>query len=390
MKRFRRSVIVTFIVLISVCVLLAGISAINNVRLPQRSAIIEKLSEADKIRLAETVHLRQTTGDDVWPGWGRADIPAILYNEEYAFLTGYPEPPAGWKKVPAGTQMGIPWEVVPHDSFSGQPYYRQRLQNPDATPQAFTVRVGDRWASSLGTYDWMKISLTQTVRADMPSFLQPIFPYPLFIGQLLGGSDKYISLTSHETFHAYQGMLAPEKFSAAERASAQYEDQYPWEDAFIQAGWQTELELLARALRSSAATQTTELARQFLDARAARRASANLRQELIAYEDQREWLEGLARYAELEIWRQASNEAYTPIPETALLPGFDGYAGFELRWSQELDQIGRMADDRGDGRFYYTGMAQAFLLDRLMPGWKLQAFDEGVWLADLLAIATGR
>lgn len=377
-------------VLISICVLATGVSAIINLRLPQHSPVIEKLSLPDKIRLEETLHLRQAAGDDVWPGWGQADIPAILYNEEYVFLTGYPEPPAGWEKVPAGTQMGIPWDVVPDDSLSGQAYYLQRLQNPDVTPQAFTVRVGDRWASSLGTYDWMKISLTRTVRNDMPPFLQPIFPYPLFIGQLLGGSDKYISLTAHEAFHAYQGMLAPEKLSAAEQASAQYEDQYPWEDVSMQAGWQTELELLASALQSSTATQTTELARQFLDARGARRASANLRQELIAYEDQREWLEGLARYAELEIWRQASNQAYVPIPETALLPDFDGYAGFELRWSQEMGQIGRMADDRGDGRFYYTGMAQAFLLDRLMPGWKLQAFDEGVWLGDLLAIATGR
>jgi hypothetical protein len=46
-----------------------------------------------------------------------------------------------------------------------------------------------------------------------------------------------------------------------------------------------------------------------------------------------------------------------------------------------------MAGDEGDGRFYYSGMAQAFLLDQLMPGWKARAFDEGVWLDDLLAEA---
>ena len=37
-----------------------------------------------------------------------------------------------------------------------------------------------------------------------------------------------------------------------------------------------------------------------------------------------------------------------------------------------------------DTRFYYTGMAQAFLLDRLMPDWKSSIFSEGVWLEDLL------
>jgi hypothetical protein len=38
-------------------------------------------------------------------------------------------------------------------------------------------------------------------------------------------------------------------------------------------------------------------------------------------------------------------------------------------------------------RFYYSGMAQAVLLDRLMPDWKVRAWSEGVWLEDLLAEA---
>lgn len=39
------------------------------------------------------------------------------------------------------------------------------------------------------------------------------------------------------------------------------------------------------------------------------------------------------------------------------------------QWSREVAQIGRVADDSGDSRFCYSGMAQAFLLDRLMPDW---------------------
>ena len=42
-----------------------------------------------------------------------------------------------------------------------------------------------------------------------------------------------------------------------------------------------------------------------------------------------------------------------------------------------------------DVRFYYSGMAQAFLLDRLMPGWKDRALSDDVWLEDLLADAVG-
>jgi len=50
-----------------------------------------------------------------------------------------------------------------------------------------------------------------------------------------------------------------------------------------------------------------------------------------------------------------------------------------------LDQISRMADDEGDDRFYYSGMAQAYLLDKLNPSWKLiLATDPMLNLDDLL------
>ena len=48
-----------------------------------------------------------------------------------------------------------------------------------------------------------------------------------------------------------------------------------------------------------------------------------------------------------------------------------------------------MAGDEGDGRFYYSGMAQAVLLDRFAPGWKAQILDQGVWLDELLDAAVG-
>jgi hypothetical protein len=73
-----------------------------------------------------------------------------------------------------------------------------------------------------------------------------------------------------------------------------------------------------------------------------------------------------------------------PTLETAYLDDFRDYTGFERRWSQEVAQISKMAADEGDGRFYYTGMAQAVLLDRLLPDWKAHAFDEKKWLEALL------
>ena len=53
-------------------------------------------------------------------------------------------------------------------------------------------------------------------------------------------------------------------------------------------------------------------------------------------------------------------------------------------WSQQLGEVRRMTNRTGEVRFYYSGMAQAVLLDRFAPGWKAQAWSQGVWLEDLL------
>jgi hypothetical protein len=366
--------------------LLLGISFLVNRGLPSGSENPAELSSAEKARLSEFSHVRRELGNEVWPGWGTAEIPTVLYNESYAFLVGYSNPPDGWIKVPQNDRRGGPWTAVPDDTFNGQPYYRQPLPTSGETPQAFTVKIGDRWATSMTTMEWMEISLANQFREDMlPPFLVPIFPYPLVTRLFIRGSDGYISALAHESFHAYQGTVTEAHLAAAETGVSSAENNYPW--AETEGAWQTELELLAGALRAETEAETADLARQFLAQRAQRRENATLTTTTTNYERQREWLEGLARYIELEIWRQASLVNYEPAAAIQDDPDFSDYDGFNNRWTQEIDQMGRMAADWGDGRFYYSGMAQAVLLDRLMPGWKDQALEDGVFLEDLLEAA---
>lgn len=384
MKRARTIARVFILSLLGLCLGLTALFALSNLGLPQASAQPETLDNAELTRQAELLHLRRAVGDAVWPAWGAADLPAITYNEGYAFLLGYPgRPPAGWVKVPAGTRHGGEWQALPDITFEGQAVYGQPLP-AGIYPENFAVRVGERWASSLETREWMRIHLAQTVRGDLPGFLRPAFPYRLFVGLMLGSDDKYISEAAHESFHAWQGLAAPQKFAAAETA-ARLDQRYPWANEPLAASWKAELELLAAILRHDDRAALPDQVRRFLELRAARRQTAGLSPELIAYEQQREWLEGLARYAELEIWRQGGLPAYEPLPSTAGLPDFDRYRGFATRWRQELDQMPRMVNDEGDGRFYYAGMAQAYLLDRLLPGWKQRAFADDIWLETLLS-----
>ena len=384
MKKAMRVLITLALGLVGVCLLAALVSTLSNLGLPTRLKMVDRLPELEKNRLREAFQLRRELGERVWPGWGKADIPILVYNSDYAFLVGYPDPPPGWLKVPSATPRGGPWEQTPDDTFQGQVYYRQRLTEPGITPEAFTVRVGDRWVASLGTREYAQISLIQGFRETLPGLLKPIFPYRLLWKLLMGDTETYIGALLHEAFHAYQGMAAPERLAQAEN-SMRYDSQYPWDNAVAEQAWQTELNKLFEATQAQGKDPTIERARQFLALRDARRAQAGLTTELIDLERMREWEEGLAKYAELEIQRQAALSAnYRPLPALAQDPDFKHYKNRLSFWNNQLNEVKRMGNRSEDTRFYYSGFAQAVLLDRLMPGWKARAFQPGVWLEDLL------
>ena len=55
-------------------------------------------------------------------------------------------------------------------------------------------------------------------------------------------------------------------------------------------------------------------------------------------------------------------------------------------WSAQLGEVTRTAGRVGETRFYYSGMAQAAVVDRLLPDWKERAFEPDVMLEDLLRV----
>jgi len=364
---------------------LACWTALDNRSLPRHSRVVDRLDERQKALLSEALHLHRELGDSIWPGWAREDLPVVLYNERYAFLTGLQDPPAGWIKVPGERVRGGPWERVPEDSFEGAAYYRQALPSPDENPEAFTVRIGDRWAASLPTLEWFGIRLADRMRSEMPPALAAVFPYRPALRLFIGGSDGYLCMIQHEAFHAHQGVAAPLRIASAERAAAEVERDYPFGQAASEQAWKRELGLLTSCLGAPTREEARAWARQFLAARQDRRDRLGLAAALTGCEGQREWLEGLAKYVELESWRRAAlTPDYRPLTALKSDPGFKAYAGSRRRLSREVGQI---AWAKGDTRFYYSGMAQALILDRLMPGWKNRAFAQDVRLEDLVAEA---
>ena len=88
------------------CILASGLSALSNLFLPRGPERLDRLDTLDKARLAEALHLREALGEGIWPGFGQAAIPVLLWNREYAFLVGYAGTPAGWEATPGDTFAG--------------------------------------------------------------------------------------------------------------------------------------------------------------------------------------------------------------------------------------------------------------------------------------------
>jgi len=99
MKRARRVLLAVFGGLLGLCVMASAIFALSNRSLLAQFAVTgvtptppERLAVLDKARLAETLQLKAAFGDQIWPGWGRAEIPLILWTAGAEFLTGLPQP----------------------------------------------------------------------------------------------------------------------------------------------------------------------------------------------------------------------------------------------------------------------------------------------------------
>jgi hypothetical protein len=363
----------------------------SNAYLAARNETAERLSELDKARLLEAAHLMDTFADSLWPGWRQADIPLIVYTDKFAFLVGYPDPAAGWKTFPGNASHGRQWEIVSGDTFDGDPYYRQALPTPGDSPQAFTVAIADRWVASVPSREWLETGMGNEFVQGIPAGLRPLIPNRFAARMFLsvtGGTDLYECMIAHETFHAFEGVANAPRLAAAETVFQTDQSRYPWGDDSFRNDWQTELDLLADAVQAKSTEDAAGLARQFLKVRDARRAAAGLDADLINMERLKEWEEGLAKYTELAIWQMGAEDAYHPVAALAADTGFHQYKNIDGIWNQQIDQIRRMAGGEGDLRFYYSGLAQAILLDRLAPGWRTDGILTGGFLEELLRNAS--
>ena len=363
-KRRPRMIIILVLSLVGLCILTAGISFITNKSLPEPLSTPDNLTQQGFAHAEEALNLMDQLGDDVWPGLS-GNIPLLLWNKDYSFLVNSQEKLAGWENLE---------DVV----VNNLPVY---VQKNDANYQAFTEELSNgQYAGSMATKNATNIGFINLFKEDLPPVISQIFPYRL----LLLSTDHYITALVHESFHAYQAENYPDRFEDAEKA---YTSTDAYEDLFesMSEDWQLEVQVLIDALNEEDKTQRIELINDFFQTREDRRAKANLSSELVRYENRFEWLEGSAKYVELEIWEDAANSTgYQPVKEISTDKDFDNYQGYQKRWNNEQNNAKNAAKNGGDTLFYYTGMLQARLLDELMPEWNTKIGEPGVWYEDLL------
>jgi len=363
-SRARKIVIISTLSLIGLCLLAVGTSWVTNQFLPTNVENAEEMSRQDLARTEEALNIMGNLGSQTWSGFGD-DLPLIIWNDTFAFL------------VNAENQLEG-WEVLDGAEINNLPVY---IQENEANYQAFAeVLPNGRYAGSMATKDAVNVGFVEMFRENLPPIINQIFPYRL----ILLSTDHYITAIVHEAFHAYQAENYPARFQDAEKAYAStdaYESRFPE----MSEDWQEEIQLLQDAVDAEDRDEKKALAQAFLDSREQRRSDMDLSSTLLRYEKRFEWLEGSAKYVELEIWEHAANSMdYMPVESLSMDNDFDSYEGYQKRWKNELTNMNNAAKNGGDTLFYYSGMMQERLLDELLPGWQTRMGGAGVWVEDLL------
>jgi hypothetical protein len=366
-KKRNRRITIIILSLLGLCLLTTGISFISNQFLPKVSSTPDKLTQEDLYRAEETLNLMDSLGDQTWTGLNDS-MPLLLFNDSHAFLINSQEDLESWRLL-EGAQV------------NNLPVYFQEKQRDY---QAFTEPLSNgQYAGSMTTKNATNVGFVNLFKQDLPPVISQVFPYRL----ILLSTDHYITALVHESFHAYQAENYPDRFEDAEKAyrsSEAYENLYPE----MGEAWETEVQYLIDAVEETDPSTQIELIRSFLDTREQRRNEVDLSQAFELYEKRFEWLEGSAKYVELEIWENASNpNSYQPISSIVDDKDFDAYQGYEKRWKNELNNAKTSAKNGSETSFYYSGMLQARLLDILMPDWQTKIGNPDIWYEDLLADA---
>lgn len=311
------------------------------------------LTALDLARATEIWRVLDVHGYAVWPGW--EPPPHLLRHADADYLIGHPSPPADFVRV-----LGV--------SVAGRAVYR-RAGHLVPVPAGTAWSVAGVWSLALPTLEEFQRAVDQV----------------LGVGVIRLDDAAYTAAAVHEAFHAHQmtvmnGQPPTFGFQGDEPKLLTDLSRLPNLAGQLVAEGQA----LRDALTAADLATVWKHAARFLELRRARRQSlpAALQVRVARYEQSLEWLEGLARYADVHLMRLTGNQ-----------PSGDGRFVYPASaWTVFLGQLANLKTVPGTVRdwYYVLGAGQAFLLDRLLPGWKPDVLPGGGSLEQRLIELTER
>lgn len=312
--------------------------------------IAESPTGADWARLGEVWHVLGEAGPRVWAGWGTDPPPLLLRTDAHDYLVGHPSAPAGFVPV-----AGL--------SVADRPVSRREGH------MALSIgvqRIGDRLGVVVLPRDGLQAVVDEVLGPDAITL----------------DDVQYVRWVAHEAFHVHQmatmsGDLPSFGFEGDEmEVITALTDTEGFPERLADEG-----RSLARALGTRTDAELRDAVASFVASRVERRAS--LGGEVAAYERAVEWTEGLARFSDVRLL-QAAGDGYEPSAAFAALgvryPEPDVAWTDAIRWLDDLSSVPGTVRDR----YYELGAAEAYVLDRLMPGWQTRALPGGESLESLL------
>ncbi len=304
------------------------------------------LTPEDEALIEEAFHLQGALGPDIWAEWGPMEAPLLYKAGGWDYLVGHPAPPPRFQ--PTGRRL------------LGRQLLAAAATDSNAYLAAFPVE---------GVW-------TAVVSRPGPDL----------------GPARWEVLVVHELFHVWQHRVRPDRvvdpFVGPHAGEHELSFPFPYDSGRVRAlqrleGEQVFLACTADSLPPAAARRAVVLLGD-----AGKLAPGAFDDSLaLVYKKWMEWNEGVARYTEREAALRAADPShYRPLSAfTARFPEAD-YRDLKDRYDRDLNPVRFVGEGvRGRMTFYYLGMGKAYLLDRVLPGWKGSYFEQN--LDALLATA---
>lgn len=338
MKRFKKILKRLIGILIVLAVLsIVGLIVNNRICLllaKQRDTKRDTLLQTDLERVHNVFNMLENSGNSIFEGFDGTQMSLIIYNEKYEFLFYEFEPDNGTDKE---------WEYIGKDERSNRNIFRRQAKNP----QAFAVKVADKWVGSFPAPDAYNVQLIEQIPICFPP-------------QLLSLDEgDYCAAVIHEMAHAYQGHYNDKRVDEAEHVKHVCSSYYG--NSRFNELIEKEASYLKAAINEQDDFKYRENVKNFLNIRQQRRDECGMTDEEIQAECEIEWLEGIARYAEYCISEDLKGK---------------NAAG--------MTDILSKVRVKGDERYYALGMAQFMIIKKAGVTYEKRIFTENISLEKLI------